>query len=93
MLSSDLIEFYKEKGYLVIENFFSKKEVKALQLEVKRLKDEGFFKNIATDGDGKTTSNKVVNYQVIPLNDKSKLIRSLPFDKKVVDAVSSLIGN
>ena len=46
MLSSDLIEFYKEKGYLVIENFFSKKEVKALQLEVKRLKDEGFFKKL-----------------------------------------------
>ena len=44
MLSSDLIEFYKEKGYLIIENFFSKKEVKALQLEVKRLKDEGFLK-------------------------------------------------
>ena len=63
MLSSNLIEFYKEKGYLVIENFFSKKEVKALQLEVKRLKNDGFFKNIATDGDGKTTSNDLVNYQ------------------------------
>ena len=93
MFSLEQIKFFNEKGYLVIKKFFSKKEIKALQLEVKRIKDEGFFRNVATDGDGKTASKDLVNYQVIPLNDKSKLIRSLPFEKKVVDAVSSLIGN
>ena len=58
MFSLEQIKFFNEKGYLVIKKFFSKKEIKALQLEVKRIKDEGFCRNVATDGNGKTAGVK-----------------------------------
>ena len=43
-------------------------------------------------GDGKTHSKDRINYQIIPLNDKSNLFRALPFYKKVIEAISQLIG-
>ena len=46
-----------------------------------------------TDGDGETTSESEANLQLIPLYDKSNLIRSLPFEGKIVDIVSRLIGD
>ena len=81
-LTNKEIQFFKKNGYLKKEKFFNDLEIKALQKEVLNLKIKGHFKNVATDGDGKTYSNKFFNYQIVPLNDKSHLIRSLPFEKK-----------
>ncbi len=68
------------------------REVGPIQAEVERFKREGLVRNVATEGDGETPSSTKVNLQLIPLYDKSDLIRALPFDDKVAVAVSQLIG-
>ena len=59
---------------------------------MERFKREGLVRNVATDGDGTTHSTTKANLQLIPLFDKSDLVRALPFDAKVVEAVGQLIG-
>ena len=73
--------------------FYGADEVAALQAEVERFKREGLVRNVATDGDGTTHSTTKANLQLIPLFDKSDLVRALPFDAKVVEAVGQLIGD
>ena len=72
--------------------FFAPREVRAIQAEVERFKREGLVRNVATEGDGETPSTTKANLQLIPLYDKSDLIRALPFDEKITVAVSQLIG-
>ena len=60
---------------------------------MERFKREGLVRNVATDGDGKTHSTTKANLQLIPLFDKSDLVRALPFEAKVVEAVGQLIGD
>ena len=64
-----------------------------MQAEVARFQREGMVRNVATDGDGKTSSTKAENLQLLPLHDKSALFRALPFEGKVKEAVSALIGD
>ena len=91
--STRQIERFRGDGYLVVPAFYGADEVAALQAEVDRFKREGLVRNVATDGDGTTHSTTKANLQLIPLFDKSDLVRALPFDAKVVDAVSQLIGD
>ena len=91
-LTNEQITHFKTHGYTAVSNFFTSREVQALQVEVERFKRDGLGRNVATDGDGETHSDTKTNYQVIPLNDKSDLIRALPFEDRVTDAVASLIG-
>lgn len=86
-----LAQFLQE-GYAVFPNFFNAAELAALQAELARFKREGLGRNVATDGDGKTHSTTKINYQIIPLNDKSALMRALPFHPKVIAVVSELLG-
>ncbi len=87
------IERFRCDGYLVVPGFYGTDEVAALQAEVDRFKREGLVRNVATDGDGTTHSTTKANFQLIPLFDKSDLLRALPFDAKVVEAVGQLIGD
>lgn len=83
---------FQAEGYTVCPAFFDPHELAALRAELERFKREGLGRNVSTDGDGKTHSTTKVNYQIIPLNDKSALMRALPFAPKVVDAITRLIG-
>ena len=91
-LSPDQIDLFYTQGYTSAEGFFNRREIAALQAEVERFKAAGLIRNVATDGDSETLSTTKANLQLIPLFDKSDLIRALPFEPKVVEAVRQLIG-
>src|SRR5215212_4885659 len=86
------IEQFRTEGYTFIPDFFNPDEVAAMRIELERFKREGLGRNVATDGDGKTHSTIKINYQIIPLNDKSTLFRAFPFHPKVQAVISQLIG-
>jgi ectoine hydroxylase-related dioxygenase (phytanoyl-CoA dioxygenase family) len=86
------IERFHAEGWCALPGFFGAREVAALQADLERLKREGLLRNVATDGDGKTTSTKVQNLQICPVSPKSPLIRALPFQPKVLEAVRALLG-
>ncbi|MCE9590983.1 MAG: phytanoyl-CoA dioxygenase family protein [Planctomycetes bacterium] len=92
-LTPQQIEQFRTQGYLVVPDLFSTPEVHAMQAEVERFKREDKFRNVATDGDGKTHSSKQRNLQICPTYKISNFFRALPFDPKVVEAVSGLIGD
>ena len=92
-LTNEQIIHFKTHGYTAVPDFFTRREIQALQAEVERFKRDGLGRNVATDGDGATHSTTKVNLQVIPLYDKSDLIRALPFEQKVTAAVAQLIGD
>ena len=93
MLNATQLDTYDRDGYVVYENFFDAAEVRAMVVELERFKREGLGRNVATDSDGKTQSRTRINFQIIPLNDKSKLFRALPYADKVKRAISALIGD
>lgn len=91
-LSPAQIEQFRRRGYVAVPGFFNAAETAALQADIARLKRNGFLRNVATDGDGKTTSGTKQNLQLCPANFYSTLIRAVPFAPKVIDAVTRLIG-
>ncbi len=93
VLSARQVGQFRELGYTTAPDFFTPREVAAMLAELERFKREGLGRNVATDGDGATHSRTRINYQIIPLNDKSALFRALPFHPKVKQAVSQLIGD
>ncbi|HLH79126.1 MAG TPA: phytanoyl-CoA dioxygenase family protein [Chthonomonas sp.] len=93
MLAEEQVAFFKEHGYLALPEFWTPREVAAMQAEVERFKREGLLRNVTTEGDGKTHSKTRQNLQLCPMADKSPLFRALPFEPKVVEAVRQLIGD
>ena len=91
-LTPQQISQFQQDGYTSVPHFFSAREVQALQAEVERFKREGLVRNVATDGDGQTPSQSKANLQLIPLFDKSELVRALPFTPQVTEAITQLIG-
>jgi ectoine hydroxylase-related dioxygenase (phytanoyl-CoA dioxygenase family) len=91
-LSQAQRDAYSRDGYFAIPHFFDAREVRAMVAELERFKREGLGRNVATDGDGKTHSRTRINFQIIPLNDKSALFRALPFADKVKSVVGQCIG-
>lgn len=87
MLTPEQIQHFRDQGYTVASLLFSRREVQAMLAELDRFKAEGLGRNVSTDPEAK------VNYQVIPLNDKSRLFRALPFAPKVVACIRALIGD
>lgn len=83
---------FREEGYLVAPGFFDSRETLALRAEVERLAREGFLRNVATAGDGKTPSANQRNLQLCPMYRHSRLFRALPFHPKVIAAVTQLLG-
>lgn len=92
-LSATQLTQFQEEGYTSFPHFFTPDELAALVAELERFKREGLGRNVATDGDGKTHSTTKINYQIIPLNNKSNLLRALPFHPQVVKVVGQLIGD
>ena len=91
-LNDQQVSQFQREGYTSVPHFFDAREVEALQTEVERFKREGLVRNVATDGDGQTPSTDRANLQLIPLHDKSDLIRALPFIARVREAIDQLIG-
>ncbi len=91
-LNNEQVRFFQEQGYVAVPQFFSPEEARAMQLEIERFKRVGMVRNVATDGDGKTHSTAKRNLQLCPMFDKSDLFKALPFDPRVVSAISALIG-
>lgn len=87
------LQQYREHGYVAVPGFFDDREVTAMQLELARLQRDGLLRNVATDGDGKTTSPTVQNLQICPLSPKSEFFRALPFCSKVIAAVQQCLGD
>ncbi|MCC6442766.1 MAG: phytanoyl-CoA dioxygenase family protein [Armatimonadetes bacterium] len=92
-LTSDQRQHFLEYGYVAVPSFFDRRETEAMQTEVARLHREGLLRNVATDGDGKTSSTTQRNLQICPMYRQSGLFRALPFVPKVMEAVSGLIGD
>lgn len=92
-LSAKQVEQFRTQGYLVVPRFFDGREVRGMQAEVERFKREGKFRNVATEGDGKTQSTRQRNLQICPTVNISTFFRALPFEPKVVQAVSALLGD
>lgn len=90
--SPEQIAQFQTDGYTVFPHFFEADELKALVAELERFKRQGLGRNVVTEGDGKTHSTTKINYQIIPLNDKSNLMRALPFHPNVVRVIGQLIG-
>src|SRR6185312_12660762 len=81
-LSPAQVEQFRRKGYVAVPGFFNAQETAALQADIARIKRNGFLRNVATAGDGKTQSNTKQNLQLCPANFYSTLIRALPFSSK-----------
>ena len=92
-LTPSEIAQWRELGYVAIPDFFDAAQVRAMQAEVRRLQDDGKLRNVATTGDGKTTSTTAFNLQICPAAPISRLIRSLPYDPRVIAAVRALLGD
>ncbi len=92
-LTEAQIAQFRETGYLAVPDFWSAQEVAAMQAETERLKQAGLLNNVATDGDGKTTSTAKANLQICPVYPHSEFFRAMPFAPKAVEAVRELIGD
>jgi phytanoyl-CoA hydroxylase len=92
-LTPSQVEQFRDEGFVAVPSFFSERETRAIQAEVERLKREGFLRNVATEGDGRTPSRSLRNLQLCPMYRQSPLFRALPFHPGVVRAVSQLIGD
>ncbi|MBX3014084.1 MAG: phytanoyl-CoA dioxygenase family protein [Caldilineaceae bacterium] len=92
LVSAQQLAQFRDEGYAVFPTFFEPDELAAMLAELARFQREGLGRNVATEGDGKTHSTAKVNYQIIPLNNKSDLFRAFPFNPKVVAVVGQLIG-
>lgn len=92
-LTVQQVEHFRTKGYVPVPGFFSPREAEAIRREVERLKEIGKLRNVATEGDGKTTSARQKNLQLCPMHKDSTLFRALPFDPKVIEAIRTLIGD
>ncbi|MEO0074301.1 MAG: phytanoyl-CoA dioxygenase family protein, partial [candidate division WOR-3 bacterium] len=87
------VQQYGEAGYVILPEFYSPQEVAAMRAELERLKRAGKLRNVATDGDGKTPSQTIMNLQLCPMSPHSRLFCAMPFDPKVVVTVRQLIGD
>ena len=84
---------FRETGCLAVPDFWNASEVAAMQAETERLKQDGLLHNVATEGDGQTTSATKANLQICPIYPQSEFFRAMPFAPKVIEAVGQLIGD
>ena len=92
-MQTEQIEHFTEHGYVVVEDFFSPSEGAAMRAEIKRFERDKLIRNVTTDGDGETPSTSKANLQLCPMSPHSPLFRALPFEPKVLEAVTALIGS
>ncbi len=92
-VKSAQVAYFKQHGYLALPLFWSENEIVAMRHELIRLQQAGLLTNVATAGDGITTSTAHQNLQLCPMSPHSGLFRAMPFAPKVVSLVSALIGD
>jgi len=83
---------FHEQGYCTAPTFFDARTVRALQATVRALQAAGKLRNVATTGDGVTTSTTALNLQICPASPDVLLLRALPFAPQVAPALTRLIG-
>jgi len=93
IFTNEQVEQFRSLGYVAVPNFWDEREVAAMQQELRLLQKAGLLRNVATDGDGKTTSQHKANLQLCPMYDKSDFFRAMPFAPQVAQAVAQLIGD
>lgn len=86
------VQRFVQEGFIVKHPFFDASEVEVMQKETNRLLEEGTFRIVSTYEDG-NPSETSQNLQLIPLFDQSRIFRALPFQEKMIRAVSELIGD
>lgn len=94
MLNTGQVSQFRSEGYTLVPGFFDPAETRALQQEVAALKRNGRFRNVATQGDGEssTVDTEGVNLQMVPMDNHSELFRAIAFCDKVVSSVTELLG-
>ncbi len=92
-LTPEQIAQFRAQGYLAVPDFWTQREVRAIQAELERLVAAGKLRNVATEGDGKTHSTTQANLQLCPMWPHSDFFRAMPFAPKVAEAVRQLIGD
>lgn len=92
-LNTEQLDFFRIHGYVAVPEFFSGRDLAALQAEVVRLQTAGLLRNVATSGNGSTPSNMQRNLQLCPCIEHSSLIRAIPFHERLQAAISQLIGD
>jgi phytanoyl-CoA hydroxylase len=92
-LEQSKVDQFKKQGYTVMPELFTPRELQAFRADLERLRREGKFNNVRTEGDSTTVSSSKMNLQICPLLHHSTLSRAVPFHPKVLDAVSKLIGD
>lgn len=92
-LTNVQVQLFQEEGYLALPEFFSAREVAAMQAEIARLQRLGKLRNVTTEGDGATHSQTLFNLQLCPMSPYSPLFRAMPFHSEVVSVVRQLIGD
>ena len=93
MFSNSEIEQFRSEGWVVQDEFWSERELRAMRRELERLQAAGLLRNVATDGDGRSPSAEKINLQLCPMFPHSALFRAMPFAEKAVSAVQQLIGD
>jgi phytanoyl-CoA hydroxylase len=93
MLTAPQARQFATEGYTTVPSFFDAREIQAMRAELERFQRDGLLRNVATDGDGKTTSNAVFNLQICPLSNRSRFYRAMKFAPKLVEAVRECIGD
>lgn len=83
---------WHQHGWVAVPDFFDADEIAILRDEVTRLQSIGRLRNVATEGDGVTTSTRVMNLQLCPIGPHSRPIRALGYAGKVASAICSLLG-
>lgn len=84
---------WREHGWVAVPDFFTAAEIAVLRGELASLQAEGKLRNVATIGDGKTTSTTSFNLQICPVGPCSRPIRSLAYAAKVRAAIIALLGD
>ncbi len=91
--TAEQIEHFRVHGWLAVPDFWNRDEVRAMQVELERLRESGKLHNVAMEGDGQTPSQTKANLQLCPMSPHSRFFRAMPFAPKVIEAVSQLIGD
>ncbi len=91
--TDEQVQQFRDEGWIAVPDFWNDDEVRAMQIELERLKRAGKLRNVATDGDGKTHSQIKANLQLCPMSPHSAFYRAMPFAEKVIAAVRQLIGD
>ena len=93
ILSKEQLDAYYDQGFTLVPNLFSADDVAVMRAELDRLKIDGLLRNVSTDGDGETPTDKEQNLQVCPLSPVSETFRALPFTEQVSGVLKQLYGD